>query len=133
MIRSLFDRESFGKLFIRVILGTILAAKGVMFFVQGDSALISLGKILSTIGITKLPLYFGWAIAIVCVVCGVTFAIGAFFKMSTFLLGTIFLLNAIFMYCGGRDLVDEVSHVAILSAVMYGFMFIGAGAHAVQK
>lgn len=128
-----FNGENFGKLFIRVILGLILTAKGIVFFVDGQMALLTLGKILNVIGITFWPLYFGWIIAVICVLCGVTFAIGAFFKTSTFLLGTITLLEAAFKYYINFPLMDTVAYAAIPSVVMYGFLFIGPGTYAVDR
>ncbi|MDR2779377.1 MAG: hypothetical protein LBB16_03805 [Puniceicoccales bacterium] len=133
MSGSLFDRENFGKLFIRFVLGSILAAKGIIFFVQGQPALTLLGKMLSIVGITFWPLYLGWIMAICYIICGVTVVLGAFFKASTFLLGTFAMLDAVFKYHMGGDVVGEITHCVILSTVMYGFMFIGPGSYAVQK
>ncbi|MDR1528585.1 MAG: hypothetical protein LBS22_03315 [Puniceicoccales bacterium] len=129
----LFNRENFGKLFIRLVLGIVLAAKGVMFLIEGQSSLAMLGKFLSIVGITFWPLYLGGVIAICHIVCGITIALGAFFKTSTFLFGTFFLFEAAFKYHAGNNLTGEVAHLAMLSALMYGFMFIGSGSYAVQK
>ncbi|MDR2777092.1 MAG: hypothetical protein LBB17_03575 [Puniceicoccales bacterium] len=128
-----FDREDFGKLFIRLVLGITLAAKGVMFLVEGQSFLTTLGKNLSIVGVTFWPLFLGGVIAICHIVCGITMAIGAFFKTSTFLFGTFFLLEAAFKYHIGSNLSGKISYLVMLSAVMYGFMFIGSGSYAVQK
>jgi uncharacterized membrane protein YphA (DoxX/SURF4 family) len=129
----LFNREDFGKLFIRLVLGIILAAKGVMFLIEGQSFLAMLGKNLSIVGITFWPLFLGGVIAICHIVCGITVALGAFFKTSMFLFGTFFLLEAIFKYHTGSNLIGKVAYLVMLSAVMYGFMFIGSGSYAVQK
>ncbi|MDR1457625.1 MAG: hypothetical protein LBI47_02125 [Puniceicoccales bacterium] len=132
-----FDRQDFGKLFIRLIFGIVLAAKGIMFFVEGPSSLALLGGIrsvsLSTGGTLPLPLYLGWIIAICHIVCGIMIALGAFFKTSTFLFGTFFLLEAVLKYQAGSNPIEEVAHLAMLAAAMYGFMFIGSGAHTIQK
>ncbi|MDR1891226.1 MAG: hypothetical protein LBQ23_03585 [Puniceicoccales bacterium] len=133
MSGSLLDKENFGKLFIRLVLGIILAAKGITFFIHGQPALTLLGKILSVVGITFWTLHLGWAIAICYIVCGITMALGAFFKTSTFLLGTFSLLEAAFKYYTGGDPVSEVAHMVMLSATMYGFVFIGSGSYSVQK
>ncbi|MDR1173275.1 MAG: hypothetical protein LBJ75_03630 [Puniceicoccales bacterium] len=129
----LFNRENLGKLFIRLVLGIILAARGVMFLVGGQSSLTMLGDILSIVGVTLWPLYLGGVIAICHVVCGITVALGTFFKTSTFLFGTFFLLEAASKYHAGNNLIGEVSYLIMLSAIMYGFMFIGSGSYAVQK
>jgi putative oxidoreductase len=133
MKESGFNRENSGKLFMRLVLGPILTAKGVVFFVKGKTSLIAIGGILSAIGITFWPLVFGWIIAAVCVVCGVTFAIGAFFKTSAFFLGTFTLFEAIFRHFSGANLMDNVAYALMLSAVLYGFIFVGPGTYVVQK
>ncbi|MDR1433068.1 MAG: hypothetical protein LBI61_01860 [Puniceicoccales bacterium] len=130
---NFFNKENFGKLFIRMILGIILTAKGIYVFVGGRTALLTLGKILAAVGVTFWPLYFGWAIAVICVVCGIMFAIGAFFKTSAFLLGTVILLETVFKYYASCPLVDSVAISAMLSAAMYGLLFIGPGTYAVDK
>jgi putative oxidoreductase len=130
---SVFDKEGFGKLFVRVILGMIAMAKGIAFFVQGKGALVAAGNILSLIGINFSPLFFGFCVAIVCVVCGITFAIGAFFKTSAFLLGSVILLDALLHHYTKTAAVDVVVTTIGVAATLYGFVFIGAGPHAVQR
>jgi hypothetical protein len=108
----------------------VLATKGIMFFVGGNNALIALGKVLSIIGITSWPLHFGWAMAMIYIVGGITFAVGAFFRISTFSLGTIVLLETTFKYSTNRPFMDDVAYALVLAATMYGFMFIGPGTYA---
>ncbi|MDR1401705.1 MAG: hypothetical protein LBI81_01975 [Puniceicoccales bacterium] len=129
---NIFDRENFGKLLVRLVLGTILATNGVMAFVGGKTTLISLGEISRIIGFPWM-LYFGWMMAVASIVCGITFAIGAFFRVSTFLLGTVILAEAICKYCIGHSFLHSVSYILMLSIAVYGFLFIGAGSYAVQK
>jgi putative oxidoreductase len=133
MAASIFDRENFGKLFIRVVLGTIIMGRGVAFFVQGKGTLVSLGNILSLLGMNFSPLFFGVCVAVVCVVGGITFALGAFFRTSSFLLGTVTVLDAIFRYHTRTVSLDVAVGAVAIAATLYGFMFIGAGAHAVQR
>ncbi|MDR2602956.1 MAG: hypothetical protein LBC11_00130 [Puniceicoccales bacterium] len=128
-----FDRQDFGKLFIRLVFGIILAAKGVVFLVEGQPSLTLLGSILSIVGIASLPLYLGWVIAVCHIVCGIMIALGAFFKISTFLFGTFLLLEAAFKYKMGGNLIREVANLVMLAAVMYGFVFIGSGTYTIQK
>jgi hypothetical protein len=52
---------------------------------------------------------------------------GAFFETSAFLLGTFALLEAILKYRMGSRLMNKVAYIVMLSAVMYGFIFIGSG------
>ena len=127
------NKDAVGKLIIRAVLGILFAAKGIKFFIGGKTALIAFGKILSTIGITFWPLYFGWILACICVVCGMTLLLGVFFKTTTFLLGTILLLDTICKYYMGYRVFDAVAYSAMIVAVMYGMMFIGAGEYSVQK
>ncbi|MDR0693361.1 MAG: hypothetical protein LBF49_02195 [Puniceicoccales bacterium] len=133
MSALLFDRQDFGKLFIRLVFGIVLAAKGIMFCMEGQSSLILLGSILSVTGVTSLPLCLGWIVAVCHIVCGIMVALGAFFKTSTFLFGTFFLLEAALKYQMGSNLVGEIAYLVMLAAAMYGFMFIGSGAYTVQK
>jgi hypothetical protein len=43
------------------------------------------------------------------------------------------LLEAVFKYAVGGPLMDAVAYTLMLSAVMYGFMFVGPGSYVVQK
>ncbi|MDR1413882.1 MAG: hypothetical protein LBI56_03020 [Puniceicoccales bacterium] len=127
-----FDRESFGRLAVRLILGVILAAKGVMVFVGGKSIFLTIGKISAVSGVQWLQ-YGAWVIAVLSIVCGVTFAIGAFFKASTLLLGTIVLLEAVCKHYIGYPFINGISNILMLSVAIYGFLFIGSGSYSVQK
>jgi hypothetical protein len=127
------DKENFGKLLIRLVLGVVLIAKDIVFFVQSHPTLTLLGKTLSIIGINLYPLRLGFGIAICYIICQTTVALGAFLKTSTFLSGTFTILEAVFKYHIGGDLVGEVVHVVILSSMMYGFMLIDSGSYSVQK
>ena len=132
-----FNREDFGKLFIRITLGILLAAQGVNFFVQGKCALASLGKIVTAIGwnvfpISKTTIVLGGIFAIFYIVCGITFAIGAFSKISSGILSVLLLLTSITKLSEGHHFFGLTEYLFIASFVLFGFCWIGAGQYAVQ-
>ena len=128
-----FGSEDTGKLVIRIVLGVLVAANGVMFFVNNAGALKAVSALLSSLGIKIWPLLVGDLVAIVKLLFGITFLLGAFFKTSSFLLGTMLLFDAACKYCLKQGFSEIVSLYIMLASVAYGFIFIGAGQYSVQK
>lgn len=122
-----FDTENFGKLFIRIFLGIYFVVIGVHFFVSGHDALIVLGTILKILGITFSPIFFGWVLASMHIICGMTILIGFLFRISCFLLGSVTLLEAIIALYTDKNFINGVAHIFLLSMILFGMMFVGGG------
>ena len=86
------NKEAVGKLIVRIIVGALMMAHGVILFIGGKSGLISIGEICSVLGISGRHLFgiLGGILATFCIISGITFVLGVFFRAASLILGTIF-------------------------------------------
>ncbi|MDR1303188.1 MAG: DoxX family membrane protein [Puniceicoccales bacterium] len=127
-IDSFWEKENFGKLFIRLFLGLFFVASGVRYFSGGISALQTLGAIFSAIGITFWPVIFGIISAVILVLSGMCFLIGFFYRLNCGLLLAIYFLKALGNGSGLKNFFDGEFLLNILIALLlFAFLFMGAG------
>ena len=130
------NKEAVGKLIVRIIVGALMMAHGVILFIGGKNGLISIGEICSVFGISGRHLFgiLGGILATFCIISGMTFILGVFFRATSLILGTIFLMDAAFKYfLLRRPLFPSVSYIVMASSFMYCFALLGAGEYSAQK
>ena len=133
-ISNILASENFGKLFLRVMIGSYFIALGVKHFAGGWSMIETLGKIFSTIGITFLPKMFGVVSALILILSGMCFLIGFFFKANAFLLFVIFLIKSILYWKISHNYWNvDFLYSFILSIVLISCIFIGPGKYSSDK
>jgi putative oxidoreductase len=127
-INSFWEKENFGKLFIRLFLGLFFVASGVRYFSGGVSALQLLGAIFNVIGITFWPIIFGIISAVILVLSGMCFLIGFFYRLNCGLLLAIFFLKALGNgYSLGNFFDAEFLLNILITLSLFAFLFMGAG------
>jgi putative oxidoreductase len=127
-IDSFWEKENFGKLFIRLFLGLLFVASGVRYFSGGISALQVLGAIFSVIGITFWPIIFGIISAVILVLSGMCSLIGFFYRLNCGLLLVIYFLKALGNRSGLKNFFEAEFLLNILIALLlFAFLFMGAG------
>jgi uncharacterized membrane protein YphA (DoxX/SURF4 family) len=87
---SFWDKENFGKLFSRLVVGLFFIAFGIHHFSNGMSSLQALGTIFSVICITFWPGMWGVFAAVTLILSGMCFLIGFFFHTNCALLLLVF-------------------------------------------
>jgi uncharacterized membrane protein YphA (DoxX/SURF4 family) len=127
-ITSFWEKEHFGKLFIRLFLGLFLVALGVRHFSGGLSALRTLGAIFDVIGITFWPGFLGTCSAIILILSGMCFLIGFFYRLNCGLLLLIFFLKAVISWrLADHFFNTEFLFNALIALLLFSLLFIGAG------
>jgi uncharacterized membrane protein YphA (DoxX/SURF4 family) len=127
-VSSFWEKENFGKLFIRLFLGLFFVASGIRYFAGGISALQGLGAIFSAIGMTFWPAIFGIFAAVILILSGMCFLIGFFYRLNCGLLLLVFFLKALANGYRWQNFFDAEFLLNILIALLlFAFLFIGAG------
>jgi uncharacterized membrane protein YphA (DoxX/SURF4 family) len=127
-IISFWDKENFGKLFIRLTVGLFFVALGIRYFSQGMTSLQILGAIFYAIGITFWPGLWGVFSAVILILSGMCFLIGFFFRTNCALLLLLFFFKGLAVWGSSRNFFDaELLLNASLSVLLFSFLFMGAG------
>ncbi|MDR1434840.1 MAG: DoxX family protein [Puniceicoccales bacterium] len=127
-ITSFWEKENFGKLFIRLFLGLFFIASGIRHFSGGISALRILGSIFNAIGITLWPGLWGTFSSVILVLSGMCFLIGFFYRTNCGLLLLVFFLKALTNWYLSKNFFDgEFLLNALITLSLFAFLFIGAG------
>ncbi|MDR2371585.1 MAG: hypothetical protein LBD60_00325 [Puniceicoccales bacterium] len=125
---SLWDKENFGKLFIRLLVGLFFVALGIRYFSGGMSSLQILGAIFNILGITFWPSIWGIFSAVVLILSGMCFLIGFFFRTNCALLLLVFFLKLLTAWFFSKNFFDsEFLLNASLAVLLFAFLFMGAG------
>ncbi|MDR2812653.1 MAG: hypothetical protein LBB05_02620 [Puniceicoccales bacterium] len=127
-VESFWDKENFGKLFIRLAVGLFFIALGIRHFSSGMPSLQALGNIFSVIGITFWPGAWGVFSAVTLILSGMCFLIGFFFRTNCALLLLVFFLKLLATWFFSKNFFDaEFLLSASLSVLLFSFLFMGAG------
>jgi uncharacterized membrane protein YphA (DoxX/SURF4 family) len=127
-VTSFWDKENFGKLFIRLLVGLFFIALGIRYFSGGMSSLQILGAIFNTLGVTFWPGIWGVCSAVVLILSGMCFLIGFFFRTNCALLLLVFFLKLLTVWFFSKNFFDpEFLLNASLAVLLFAFLFMGAG------
>lgn len=129
---KLGNHRNFGLLFIRVALGAMFIYHGYPKLLGGPEAWAGLGTSTKYVGITFLPVMWGFLAAAVEVIGGLLIALGLLFRPMCLLL-LINLVVAAATHFGKGDGLDGAAH-AIEDAIMFaGLFFVGPGSYSLDK
>jgi uncharacterized membrane protein YphA (DoxX/SURF4 family) len=127
-ITSFWDKENFGKLFIRLVIGLFFIALGIRYFSGGMFSLRALGAIFNAIGIAFWSGLWGTFSAVILILSGMCFLIGFFFRTNCGLLLLVFFLKALATWTALENFFDdEFLLSASLAVMLFSFLFMGAG------
>ncbi|MDR1907096.1 MAG: hypothetical protein LBQ03_02670 [Puniceicoccales bacterium] len=127
-VASFWDKENFGKLFMRLLMGLFFIALGIRYFSGGMSSLQILGTIFNVLGITFWPGIWGVFSAVVLILAGMCFLIGFFFRTNCAFLLLLFFLKSLTVWVFSKNFFDgEFLLNASLAVMLFSFLFMGAG------
>ncbi len=118
---------SFGLFLIRVGIGlAFVLVYGYAKITGGPEAWEGIGKAMGTLGITFMPVFWGFMAAFAEFVGGILLILGLFFRPAAFLMFFTMLVATI-MKMGGDGGYLSYSHPIELCILFFGLIFTGAG------
>lgn len=127
-VASFWDKEHFGRLLIRIVLGILLVALGVKYFTGGSIALKTLGAIVQALGITFWPRLWGILSATVLIFSGMCYVIGFYYRVNCGLLAMIFALKTIIDWkLGYHFFAPEFLCDFVIFTILMSSLFMGPG------
>ncbi|TSD64663.1 DoxX family protein [Inquilinus sp. KBS0705] len=129
---SLNNYRNTGLLIIRVGLGAMMVYHGYPKLLGGPEGWAGLGTSTKYVGITFLPVVWGFLAAVVETLGGFLFLIGLAFRPVCLLL-LINLIVAAATHFGKGDGLQGAAHAVELAFVFAGLLFVGPGKYSVDK
>ncbi|SKB28722.1 putative oxidoreductase [Parapedobacter luteus] len=121
-----------GLLLMRIGLGVMFIMHGYPKLLGGPARWEGLGRAMSEVGITFLPVVWGLSAAIAETVGGLFFIIGFFFRPTALTLAfTMFIASL--RHLGAGDGLMGASHAIEIGMVFLALAFIGPGRYSVDK
>ncbi|MBK1440026.1 DoxX family protein [Parapedobacter sp. ISTM3] len=121
-----------GLLLMRIGLGVMFIMHGYPKLLGGPARWEGLGRSMSEVGITFLPVVWGLSAAIAETVGGLFFIIGFFFRPTALTLAfTMFIASL--RHLGAGDGLMGASHAIEIGMVFLALAFIGPGRYSVDK
>ena len=121
-----------GLLFMRLAFGSYSAYYGFPKLFSGVATWEHIGGSLAVLGITFMPVIWGFLIAAIEFIGGICLALGIFFKGSSFLLflrAALYLLIAIIGHAG----LDSLFPILLHTSVYMGLFLLGEGDYALGR
>ena len=132
--KKFFEKDNFGKLFLRLSIGSYFIASGVKYFAGGWIFLRSLGEIFKFLGLNFWPGFWGVVSATILILSGMSFLIGFFFRINCAILSLIFLLKTLVSWFLDKNYWNvEFLFNLNLFFILISFIFIGAGQFSADK
>ncbi|WP_257668860.1 DoxX family protein [Parapedobacter tibetensis] len=132
ILSSLAKFKNTGLLLIRVGLGIMFIIHGYPKLLGGIKMWEGVGGAMSEVGITFLPIVWGFLAAVVETFGGLFLILGLFFRPTALLL-TFTMLIAALKHLGAGDGLMGASHAIEIGVVFLGLAFIGPGKYSVDK
>ena len=132
LLGSLYKYKDFGLLIIRIGLGIMFIYHGVPKLMGGPGKWDKLGMATGYVGIHFLPTVWGLLSALTEAVGGLLLIVGLAFRPICILMVINLIVAAVFTYRLSGNFGDATH--AIEDAIMFtGLLFIGPGAHSIDK
>jgi putative oxidoreductase len=131
-LSKLNNYKNTGLLIIRIGLGAMMIFHGYPKMLGGPEGWLGLGSSIKYIGITFLPVIWGFLAALVETLGGFLLLIGLAFRPVCILL-VINMVVAAATHLGKGDGLQGASHAIELAIVFAGLLFVGPGKYSVDK
>lgn len=131
-LSSLGKYKNTGLLLIRLGLGVMFIMHGYPKIAGGPEMWKGVGGAMGAVGITFLPVVWGFLAAIAEAVGGLFFLLGLFFRPTALVLAFTMLIAALF-HLGKGDGLMGASHAVEIGVVFLGLAFVGPGKYSVDK
>jgi uncharacterized membrane protein YphA (DoxX/SURF4 family) len=134
-IEKFFEKENFGKLLLRIIIGGFIITKGVIYISNSAFALQVFDAMINFIFKTNIHSQaFAAIMSLLIIILGTFFVIGFHFRKSTLLLLIIFLIKMMYARFVAKRWIDpNVLYTAAYCSVMLSYLFVGPGTFSVDK
>jgi putative oxidoreductase len=131
-LSKLNNYKNTGLLIIRIGLGAMMIFHGYPKMLGGPEGWLGLGSSTKYIGITFLPVIWGFLAALVETLGGFLLLIGLAFRPVCILL-VMNMIVAAATHLGKGDGLQGASHAIELATVFVGLIFVGPGKYSVDK
>lgn len=132
ILSSLSKYSDVGLLIIRVGLGVMFLMHGYPKVMGGPEKWEKLGGAMGNVGITFLPVFWGFMAAIAEAGGGILLALGLFFRPACILLAFTMLIAAT-VHIKDEGTIMSASHSIEVGIVFLGLIFTGPGKYSVDK
>lgn len=129
---SLGKYRNIGLLILRLGLGVMMMVHGFPKLAGGPSGWENLGGSMKVVGISFLPMLWGFMAALAEGVGGLFLILGLFFRPANMLLLCTMIIAAL-VHFGKGDGLDGAGHAIELGFVFLGLIFIGPGKYSIDK
>lgn len=133
MLSSLSKFKDLGLLILRIGVGIMFILHGQPKLFGGPETWVKLGGAMSNLGITFLPVVWGFLAAIAEFGGGICILIGFAFRPAAALLAFTMFVAAFMHYNAGDAFIPKVSYPLELCFVFFGLIFIGPGAFSADR
>lgn len=131
LLSTLGKHKNTGLLIIRIGLGCMFMMHGYGKLIGGPELWKGVGAAMGNVGITFLPVFWGFLAALTEALGGFLLLIGLAFRPASLLLAFVMLIASIF-HLQTQGLMDA-SHAIELGVVFVGLAFVGPGKYSVDK
>ncbi len=132
LIRSHYRYRDFGLLLLRVGIGAMFILHGLPKLMGGPEKWVQLGQAMELVGISQLPVFWGFMAGFAEVGGGILLALGLLFRPACFLL-LITMIVATIRHAVGGDGFGGYSHAAEAAILFFSLLFIGPGKYSLDK
>jgi len=131
LLSTLGKYKNTGLLIIRVGLGLMFIMHGYPKIVGGPEMWKGVGGAMSNVGVTFVPVFWGFLAAITETLGGFLLLIGLAFRPATLFLAFVMLIASLFHF--KTEGLMAASHAIELGIVFVGLAFVGPGKYSVDK
>ena len=131
-IKQFFRQYDLGLFLLRVAVGVIMIIHGVPKFLGGTEILKEVGSAMVNLGVTYVPVFWGFMAAFSEVLGGLLLIVGFLFRPACFLLGFTMVIATLLEYSTESSF-RSVAHPLTMTFLFFSFMFIGPGRWSLQK
>lgn len=131
-IKQFFRQHDLGLFLLRVAVGVIMIIHGVPKFLGGTEILKEVGSAMVNLGVTYVPVFWGFMAAFSEVLGGLLLIVGFLFRPACLLLGFTMVIATLLNYSIESSF-RSVAHPLTMTFLFFSFMFIGPGRWSLQK
>ena len=131
-IKQFFRQHDLGLFLLRVAVGVIMIIHGVPKFLGGTEILKEVGSAMVNLGVTYVPVFWGFMAAFSEVLGGLLLIVGFLFRPACFLLGFTMVIATLLNYSIENSF-RSVAHPLTMTFLFFSLIFIGPGRWSLQK
>lgn len=131
-IKQFYRQRDLGLFLLRVSVGVIMIIHGVPKFLGGTEILKEVGLAMGHLGVTFIPVFWGFMAAFSEVLGGLLLIVGFLFRPACFFLGFTMVIATLLNYSDESNF-GSVAYSLTMTFLFFSLIFIGPGRYSVQK